>query len=162
MTTPAERQVAVVRAWVASAEDDRRAITALQAAPGTIRSTVFHAQQAVEKLLKALLISHGVEPEDSHVIGQLVAQLHRLDRSTADSLGPVDRLTLHAVTTRYPPRPGRAPRSMADAQLQADVAVATTASDTLSQVIAQRLLVLEAQIKADAEKRAPQNKPPIR
>ena len=87
MSAPRERQLEVVRAWAESAQDDRRAIAVLQTAPDTVRSAVFHAQQAIEKPLKAMLVSYSIEPEDSHVIGNLVTQLHRLDRKTAEALG---------------------------------------------------------------------------
>jgi HEPN domain-containing protein len=49
----------------------------------------FHAQQAIEKLLKALLTAYGVEPEDQHSLGRLVEQVRRLDRDTADRAGDV-------------------------------------------------------------------------
>jgi HEPN domain-containing protein len=69
----------------------------------------FHAQQAVEKLLKALLTSYGVEPEDQHSLGRLIDQVRRLDRKTADAVSGVAGLTQYAVYLRYPPRvPGAA------------------------------------------------------
>jgi hypothetical protein len=76
MTPPPIRQIEVVRAWIDSARDDRDALDILEPA-GPPRVVAFHAQQAVEKLLKALLVAYGVEPEDSHVIGALLGQLHR-------------------------------------------------------------------------------------
>lgn len=64
----------------------------------------FHAQQAIEKLLKALLTAYGVEPEDQHSLSRLIEQVRRLDRDTADRAGDVARLTQYAVYYRYPPR----------------------------------------------------------
>jgi len=142
VSSPTPRLADVIRAWVGSAQDDRRAIDVLQTAAG---------------LLKALLISYGVEPEDSHVIGNLVAKLHRLDRETSQTIGPVDRLTTYAVAMRYPPRPGHTPRSLSEAQMQADIAVAVAACDLLGQAIQQRL----ASLDADA-RRQRQAEPPTR
>ncbi|HST58378.1 MAG TPA: HEPN domain-containing protein [Longimicrobium sp.] len=64
----------------------------------------FHAQQAIEKLLKALLTAHGVEPEDQHSIGRLLDQVRRLDRETGDAVQGAASLTQYAVYYRYPPR----------------------------------------------------------
>lgn len=78
----------------------------------------FHAQQAIEKLLKALLITYGVEPEEQHSIARLVQQVARLDRAVADAIGSTTRLTPFAVHHRYPPRNpltgthGRSPRGL--------------------------------------------------
>jgi HEPN domain-containing protein len=69
----------------------------------------FHAQQAIEKLLKALLTAYEVQPEDQHSLGRLIDQIRRLDRKTADQIGDVSGLTRYAVYHRYPPRvPGSA------------------------------------------------------
>ena len=137
------RKIEDVRAWVDSARDDRDALALLEAA-GPPRVVAFHAQQAVEKLLKALLVADGVEPEDTHVIGSLLGQLHRLDRETAAALGPVDRLTPYAVLMRYPPRSGRPPRTLDPARVRADVAAAKTACTLLDRTIAARLATLSA------------------
>jgi HEPN domain-containing protein len=64
----------------------------------------FHAQQAVEKILKALLTAYGIEPEEQHSLGRLVEQVRRLDRQTADRISDVSSLTRYAVYHRYPPR----------------------------------------------------------
>ncbi|MBA2592746.1 MAG: HEPN domain-containing protein [Gammaproteobacteria bacterium] len=61
----------------------------------------FHAQQCVEKYLKALLVFHGIDFPKTHDIEKLVALLPaRADtRLTAEEQG---RLTDYATTTRYP------------------------------------------------------------
>lgn len=143
------RQIEVIRAWIDSAQDDRAALDLLEL-EGPPRVVAFHAQQAVEKLLKALLISYGVEPEDSHVIGNLLGQLHRLDRETATTLGPVDRLTPYAVLMRYPPRVGRAPRSLDRTRILTDVAAARNACTVLDSALASRLATLSARAAAAA------------
>lgn len=108
-------------------------------AKGPAHITGFHAQQAVEKLLKALLVAHGMDPQDTHVIGQLVGQLHRLDRTTADSLGAVDQLTPYAVLLRYPPRAGRVGRMPSRERVMEHVEVARRACAVLDDAIASKL-----------------------
>ena len=61
-------------AWVRKAEHDLVAVDAIGAAsdpPWDI--VVFHAQQAAEKLLKALLVSHGQRPPKIHDLTGLLA-----------------------------------------------------------------------------------------
>jgi HEPN domain-containing protein len=61
----------------------------------------FHAQQCVEKYLKALLVLLSVDFPRTHDIRRL---LMFLPQDLAAALGPADqeRLTDYAVTTRYP------------------------------------------------------------
>lgn len=105
MTSPSEIQILVVRQWVELAREDlawaeKGAEDASLPGPGKIG---FHAQQAVEKLLKGLLTSYGVDPEDRHNLGQLVEQIRRLDRATGDAVAETSELTPYAVIYRYPP-----------------------------------------------------------
>jgi HEPN domain-containing protein len=55
-------------------------------------------------MLKGLLTTYGVEPEEQHNLGRLVSQLHKLDRTTAEAISDVGTLTPFAVIHRYPPR----------------------------------------------------------
>ena len=111
MRTPEEVRAALVRQWVESARDDL-SWAEMGASASELRGAAqigFHAQQAIEKLLKALLTAYGVEPEDQHSLGRLVEQVRRLDRKTADAVSAVAGLTQYAVYLRYPPRvPGAA------------------------------------------------------
>jgi HEPN domain-containing protein len=110
MRTPEEVREALVRQWIESARDDL-AWAEMGAATAELRGIAqigFHAQQAIEKLLKALLTAYGVEPEDQHSLARLIEQVRRLDLTTADAIGGVAELTRYAVYLRYPPRvPGR-------------------------------------------------------
>lgn len=142
MDSRSRRLSRVVRRWLESAEEDRTAVRALSAL-GTPRALGFHAQQAVEKLIKAVLISYDVQPEETHAVGVLLGQLHRLDRSLVDSLGPVDRLTPYAVRLRYPPSAGAHDRQVSDGTAAADAALASEACEKLDAAISARLRVLE-------------------
>lgn len=66
----------------------------------------FHAQQAVEKLLKAALFLAGGEPPRSHHLAQLEALLHAQDRSLPAEFQPLLDLTPFAVQWRYEDDPG--------------------------------------------------------
>ena len=61
----------------------------------------FHAQQAAEKALKAVLITKGISPPKTHNIRMLldiISQVTIAPREVEDAAG----LTDYAVTTRYP------------------------------------------------------------
>lgn len=63
----------------------------------------FHAQQAVEKFLKAVLASHGVSIKKTHNIALLLAECSDLDRDFFQiDLG---ELQSYAVDVRYPEFP---------------------------------------------------------
>ena len=61
----------------------------------------FHAQQCVEKYLKALLVLHSIEFARVHHIGDLI---NRLPAQLRPDLTPEEQeqLTDYAVSTRYP------------------------------------------------------------
>jgi HEPN domain-containing protein len=65
------------------------------------RTLCFHAQQCVEKYVKALLVLHGIEFSRIHHISALVALLPvrvRPDLTPEEQ----ERLTDYAVSARYP------------------------------------------------------------
>lgn len=133
----------VVGRWIRSAQDDRDAMRVLSA-EGPPRVVGFHAQQAVEKLLKAVLISYDVQPQDTHDVGALVGQVHRLDRRLAESLGAVARLTRFAVRLRYPPAHDGAEAEITDAEARADAALSREACAKLDGALDARLRTLDA------------------
>jgi HEPN domain-containing protein len=145
MTSPSEVQILVVRQWVElGLEDLAWAETGAEnpALPGPGKIG-FHAQQAVEKLLKGLLTTYGVEPEDQHNLGRLIEQLRRLDRTTADAVASASQLTPYAVIYRYPPRnPLRSGQPTRDDALRA-LQVAREACTTLEGVIEKRIKRLQ-------------------
>lgn len=109
MRTPEQVREHVVRLWIESARDDL-AWAEMGAKANHLRGIAqigFHAQQAVEKLLKAVLASFDVVPEEHHDLARLLAQLRLLDRTTADALPGIATLSPYAAQYRYPPRPGR-------------------------------------------------------
>ena len=98
-----DRTHAVVRGWVQKAENDlvTAAHTLKLAADAPADTVCFHAQQCVEKYLKALLVLNGRDFPKTHDIGVL---LHLLPRSFDPGLSIEEqrRLSVYATVTRYP------------------------------------------------------------
>ncbi|MFN8623002.1 MAG: HEPN domain-containing protein [Chloroflexota bacterium] len=97
------RRKAAVRAWVASARADLVAAQVLSEAdresidPSTV---AFHAQQCVEKALKAWLMELAIDFRPTHDLNVL---LNLLPSEVSDRLDPgIRRLTPYAVAMRYP------------------------------------------------------------
>ena len=98
-----ENVQAVVREWVEKAENDlKTAAHTLKLGSDCPTDTVcFHAQQCVEKYLKALLVFKHIDSPKTHDIGELTALtagLVRLEIPVAEQR----RLTAYATVTRYP------------------------------------------------------------
>lgn len=98
-----EEQVVVVREWVMKAENDlKNAAHTLKLGKDCPTDTVcFHAQQCVEKYLKALLVWRNVRFPKIHGIGELL-RLVPLDGRPHLSAEEQERLTDYAADTRYP------------------------------------------------------------
>jgi HEPN domain-containing protein len=98
-----ERVLSVVRGWVQKAESDLNTAAVVLATgnEGTADTAAFHAQQCVEKYLKALLTYKRIDFPKTHDIGQL---LLLLPQGTTMNLGAEEqrRLTSYATVTRYP------------------------------------------------------------
>lgn len=135
-----EFRAALARSYVASAKDDWAWVEAGVADAGLPASPMgFHAQQAIEKLLKALLITFGVEPEEQHNIARLVQQVARLDRAVAEAIAPATQLTPYAVHRRYPPRNPLEPHTVRRDEVLKIVRVARDAYPILEAAIDARL-----------------------
>jgi len=97
-----DRIMAVVREWVAKAESDLKSAThLLKMEDCPADSVCFHAQQCVEKYLKALLVAQGLEFPKTHDLGELIVLLPPRLRPSLDDQEQ-DRLTDYATITRYP------------------------------------------------------------
>lgn len=62
----------------------------------------FHAQQAAEKALKALLVQRQVEFPHTHVIGVILNLCQAAGYEGTEDLAEATTLTRYAVATRYP------------------------------------------------------------
>jgi HEPN domain-containing protein len=95
--------VIVAREWVIKAENDlKTASYILRMSKGCPTDTVcFHAQQCVEKYLKAFLVVKGIDFPRIHDIEYLVSLLPE-DIWLKLSIEEQRRLTAYATVTRYP------------------------------------------------------------
>ncbi|HSV26926.1 MAG TPA: HEPN domain-containing protein [Sedimentisphaerales bacterium] len=94
----------VVREWVQKAENDLRtsAHTLKLVDDCPTEAVCFHAQQCVEKYLKALLISSGLDFPRTHDIGELIALIPLTIRLKGLTVESQRRLTTYATLARYP------------------------------------------------------------
>ena len=84
------------------ARDDAAAMRELAGNPEISDEIVgFHAQQAVEKWLKAVLGSSGVDFEYTHDLRRLIAQVEAVVGEFPFNTAEVVALTEHAVPLRY-------------------------------------------------------------
>lgn len=101
-----ELLVRVAGEWVQKAENDlRTAAHTLKLGESCPTDTVcFHAQQCVEKYVKALLVLSGRDFPKTHNVDELVLRLPADVRSalTALTAEEQDRFTEYATVTRYP------------------------------------------------------------
>jgi HEPN domain-containing protein len=98
-----EAVLTVVREWIVKADHDLTAAAQIlklgKAAP--VETVCFHAQQCVEKYLKAILVYRSIPFPKSHNIRVLMALVPRRSRPALEE-DLQDRLTEYASTARYP------------------------------------------------------------
>jgi len=91
------------RRWLArAAEDLRLAAHDLTAEPPGIEDACFHAQQAVEKLLKAYPAWNATEFDWTHRIASLIELCATHGAQFSSLHDRADALTFYAVRVRYP------------------------------------------------------------
>lgn len=98
-----ERRQLAVQAWLGSADADLAAARALLGhdEEGVEPSAVaFHAQQAAEKAIKAVLIRERLSVPPRHDVGVLLGSLPESARPAFDARAA--RLTKYAAGVRYP------------------------------------------------------------
>lgn len=61
----------------------------------------FHAQQAIEKWLKAAMALHGIREARIHDLGRLLQILEKEGVSVPENASRLDELTIYAVPLRY-------------------------------------------------------------
>ena len=97
-----ENALAVAYEWMAKADNDlRSAEYLLKMEDCPTDTTCFHAQQCVEKCLKALLVSQGTEFQKTHDLAKLILLVPSRLRPSLDAKEQ-DKLTEYATVTRYP------------------------------------------------------------
>ncbi|ADT84024.1 HEPN domain-containing protein [Thermococcus barophilus] len=91
-----------VKDWIRKADEDLKASEILLE-QNLYALSCFHAQQAVEKYLKAFLLEHDREISKTHNIKFLLNQCCEIDKSFRELFkSGVHYLTEYAVEVRYP------------------------------------------------------------
>ena len=103
MKRPDDALQILVDGWLHKADQDLLAAERLQKHEAVLGGIVaFHAQQAAEKYMKAVLTKHQVEFPKTHDLGVLVTLLMRVRPSVGADLAQVTVLTDYGVEVRYP------------------------------------------------------------
>ena len=103
MTPPEEVARRLAGEWLAKAGADLLVCEQLLGQGAVFLETVsFHAQQAAEKSLKALLVARQVEFPKTHDIEHLVELVALDDAALAEALADAAELTPFGVEYRYP------------------------------------------------------------
>lgn len=125
------------RRWFDRAETDLRdARSLLEGAAESVENSAFLAQQAIEKYLKAILVSRREDPPRIHDLVKLVERVEALGIELDEALRTrADELSSYAVAARYPGgqiEVGRndARRAIHVAELTRDLADRVIAADT--------------------------------
>lgn len=103
MRTPEQVVWDFVQQWLDRAEKDLRAAgVLLESGIEDYENVGFHAQQAAEKFIKALLVCHQIEFPKTHDISRLRDLVAQVDEGLAGRLELADPLTPYGVEFRYP------------------------------------------------------------
>ena len=103
MRPPEEVIRDLVQQWLAKAEEDYGVAEHLVSENTPYLGVVgFHAQQAAEKYLKALLVRHQIEFPKTHNLGELLELLQIKEPAISASLHSITALNPYGVNVRYP------------------------------------------------------------
>ena len=103
MKSPEQVKTEFTREWVEKAEEDFRSGGHLLAGGEQFACAVaFHAQQAAEKYVKALLVWHQVEFPKTHDIALLLGLASGVDPAISETLADAADLTRYGAEYRYP------------------------------------------------------------
>ena len=117
MPQPDEQTRDVIVQWLTYARSDLAVATGPRVDEALPALYAFHAQQAAEKALKAVLILHGIDPPRTHNIRELYlrVELDTPERLPAHLHDAAHVLTQYAVDSRYPDAFGDVPAAEAEA-----------------------------------------------
>jgi HEPN domain-containing protein len=89
--------------WLAHAKSDLRITQICRSDSGVLpNQTVFHAQQAAEKAIKAVLLEHKILFPRTHDLGELIVLIQQHAITWPFAPDQVEALSPFAVETRYP------------------------------------------------------------
>ena len=102
-----------VTRWLEFAEIDLKATKTLLKEGSLWSVACFHAQQSVEKCLKALIESKGLNPPKSHDLIMLYGHVDDMIKLEEDTLAKLNQIHIDA---RYPVSLGSLPGGLPDAE----------------------------------------------
>jgi HEPN domain-containing protein len=106
--------------WVEKADSDLLSIrNNLAAAEVPWDVVCFHAQQAAERMLKAFLVQHGVQPRRTHDLLSLLGECVAFDQTLGVISQQCTDLNVFAVDIRYPEPAPSPDETLARAAVQA-------------------------------------------
>ena len=88
--------------WLRHARSDLALARQLQVPEVLLAALCFHAQQAVEKGLKAVLVQHGVAFPYTHDLARLITLVQSAKLPWPEGLEAAAALTVYAAGSRYP------------------------------------------------------------
>ena len=93
----------ITEEWIAKAEEDYLVATReFRADPPALDAVCFHAQQCIEKYMKAILQENDVEFEKIHDLDILLQKGRSFISEVGDYRDDVIKLSAYAVDVRYP------------------------------------------------------------
>ena len=92
----------IAREWIKHAVSDLRLAETVPASGVLLEHLCFHAQQAAEKAIKAVLVGDGIVPPKTHDIGALLSLVDSYGLAVSADVRPATSLTKYAVISRYP------------------------------------------------------------
>ncbi len=114
---PPENEIRrLVAEWTGKADLDLKTVVRLSAEDEFRDIVAFHAQQAAEKYLKALLTRHQIEFPKTHVIRRLLILLEPIDPAMVRALDEASWLSPFGAEIRYP---GDRPETLPGEQVRA-------------------------------------------
>lgn len=117
--------------WLRHAASDL-AVAEQAASPAILYETLcYHAQQAAEKSLKAVLVHAGTEFPYTHSIARLITVVQEAGVNWPTDLDEAAELTEYAVWSRYP----GAAKPVTESDLQRSIAIATSVLSWAEKVI---------------------------
>jgi len=93
----------VIRLWLKKADHDLQNIANnLNAQEIPTDTLCFHAQQAIEKLFKGLLVAHGLTVSKTHDLSKLLTDISDIAPELLVYESELEEITDYSVSARYP------------------------------------------------------------
>jgi HEPN domain-containing protein len=93
----------VIRLWIRKADHDLQNIANNLTAEEIPTDTLcFHAQQAIEKLFKALMVAHGLRLSKTHDLSKLLTDISDIAPELLIYESALEEISDYSVSARYP------------------------------------------------------------